>query len=188
MTVEDARARRAALAEAIREASRAGRLSGREELGAELAARGLPLPEGAGAAELDALLAGALAENGDLASVESASGESLYHAPPLLSRTYAAILARKGSPVLLVAGEVRTSSAEYPRPVPVELFEQPPFELSPEEIGEALKAMAASPDYSDITYTTTTGGSVWLFSTRHLERRYAAFLAQRAEEEALEGG
>jgi hypothetical protein len=104
------------LAEAIREASRAGNLVGRDELLADLTARGLLSDDEPGARDMEALLAETLAANEDLAVISSISGEILYHAPSLLSRTYAAILDRKTSPVLLIAEEVRKNSAEYPRP------------------------------------------------------------------------
>ena len=127
------------------------------------------------------VLAGILASQPGLASFPGLSGQTLYHAPDLLSHTYARILDRKGSPLALLAEEIRANSRDYPRPVPVELFEAPPFELTPEEIEHALRAMAADPAHQDITFTTTSTGAVYLFSTRHLERGYAAFLAQRAE-------
>ncbi|GEM_PF-812262 len=127
------------------------------------------------------VLAGILAAQPDLASFQSLSGQTVYHAPDLLSRTYARILDRKGSPLVLLAEEIRANSRDYPRPVPVELFEAPPFGLTPEEIGHVLQALAADPAHQDITFTTTPAGAVYLFSTRHLERGYAAFLAQRAE-------
>lgn len=168
-------------AEAIREASAAGRLASRAELQAVLLNRGMLDDEAKVALDLDALLAETLASRQDLAALISVSGELLYHAPDLLSRTYAAILDRRSSPVVLIAEEVRKSSAEYPRPVSLDLFEQTPFDLSPEQIQASLRTMAASPDYADITFTGTSTGAVYLFSTRHLERPYAAFLAERAE-------
>jgi hypothetical protein len=174
-----------ALAEAIREASRAGQLVGRDELKADLRARSLLGPNEADAPDMEALLAETLAVNEDLTALSSISGESLYHAPSLLSRTYAAILDRKTSPVLLIAEEVRRNSAAYPRPVPLELFEQSPFDLIPEQIEASLKTMATSPEYDDISFTTTSTGAVYLFSSRHLERPYAAFLAERADSELL---
>jgi hypothetical protein len=175
-----------ALAEAIREASRAGQLVGRDELLTDLRARSLLGPNEADAPDMEALLAETLDTYQELAALTSISGEILYHAPSLLSRTYAAILDRKTSPVILIAEEVRRNSAEYPRPVPLELFEQPPFDLIPEQIEASLKSMAASQEFQDISFTTTSSGAVYLFSTRYLERPYAAFLAERADIGLLE--
>jgi hypothetical protein len=170
-----------ALAEAIREASRAGQLVGREELLTELRARSLLGPNETDTPDMEALLAETLDSYQDLAALASISGEILYHAPFLLSRTYAAILDHKTSPVLLIAEEVRRNSAEYPRPMPLDLFEQSPFDLIPEQIEASLKTMAGSQEFQDISFTTTSTGAVYLFSTRYLERPYAAFLAERAD-------
>lgn len=169
------------IADAIRQASASGRLAGRAELRAALRSRGMPDDQAKGALDLDALLAVMLATHEDLAALPGISGETLYHSPPLLSRTYAAILDRKSSPLLLIAEEVRQSSAEYPRPVCLDLFEHTPFDLTPEQIQVSLQSMAASVEYADITFTTTSTGAVYLFSTRYLDRPYAAFLAERAE-------
>jgi hypothetical protein len=169
------------LAEAITEASRAGRLIGSEELLEELNNRGLLNSFDQQSPDMEALMAETLAAHRDLAALESISGRTLYHAPALLSVTYASILDRKNSPVLLIAEEIRRNSAEYPRPLPLEIFEESPFDLTPGQIEESLKAMAANPEFEDITFTTTSTGAVYLFSTRHLDRRYAAFLAERAD-------
>jgi len=170
-----------ALAEAVREASRAERLIGREELLAGLHARGLPGADELQDTDMEALMTETLAVHQDLATLESISGQTLYHVPALLSRTYACILDRKGSPVILIAEEIRRNSEEYPRPLPLEIFEGPPFDLTPEQIEESLKAMAASTEFQDITFTTTSTGAVYLFSSRYLERPFAAFLAERAD-------
>jgi hypothetical protein len=170
-----------ALAEAVREASRAGHLVGRDELLAYLSERSLLGPNEPDAPDMEALLTETLATHQELAALTSITGKTLYHAPSLLSRTYASILDRKTSPIVLMAEEVRMNSAEYPRPVPLDLFEQSPFDLTPEQIQAGLKTMAENPEFQDITYTTTSTGAVYLFSTRHLERPYAAFLAERAD-------
>lgn len=185
-----------AAAEVVFQASREGRLSTREEVLEALVAGGHfrqaegPDDTGDAAQELAvkeaaAALAGVLASHPGLASLESLSGQAAYHAPELLSRTFARILDRKGSPLLLMAEEIRANSRDYPRPVPLELFEAPPFDLTPEVIGHALRAMAANPEYQDITFTPTATGAVYLYSSLHLERGYAAFLAQRAESLAM---
>jgi hypothetical protein len=131
--------------------------------------------------DLDALLAETLAANDDLAVAAGEGGERFYHSPPLMSRTYAAILAGRSSPCRLMADEVRRNSAEYPRPVPLDLFEYPPFDLAPETIEACLKALADDPACADISFTTTSAGTVYLFSTRSMDRAYAAFLAERAD-------
>jgi hypothetical protein len=181
MTGQESQTLSQVLAMAIRDASMAGQLVGRDALLAELRGCSLLDPDEPGAPDMDALLAETLAANADLAALTSISGEILYHAPPLLSRTYAGILDSKSSPVRLIAEEVRKNSAEYPRPLPLELFEQSPFDLIPEQIEASLKTMAADPEFDDISFITTSTGAVYLFSSRHLERPYAVFLAERAD-------
>lgn len=178
-----------AAAEAVREESRQGRLAALEDVLAALEADGAFLaPVGLDAdgprpwaGDMTAALAAALAAAPGIASFKSISGQTAYHAPKLLSHSYARILDSKGSPLRLMAEEIRSNSRDYPRPVPVELFEAQPFGLTPEDIGQHLQAMAENPDYQDIAVATTATGAMFLFSTRHLERGYAEYLAQRAE-------
>ena len=94
------------------------------------------------------------------------------------------ILDRKASPLALLAEEVRSNSRDYPRPLPLELFESAPFGLSTQEIQETLRGLAASPDYQDISFAETACGSIFLFSSRYLTRQYALFLAEQAENQA----
>ena len=182
MTPKDAARLGEAAAEAVHAASGEQRLVDCAEVLEALAAEGHFAEGGTtGLEEARALLPGLLAAHPALAVLESRTGRTLYHAPELLSRTYAHILDRKGSPLLLMAEEIRANSRDYPRPVPAELFEGPPFDLTPEDLSHTLAAMAASPEYQDISSATTDTGAVYLFSTRHLERGYAVFLAQRTE-------
>lgn len=210
MTTRDAAELAQAAAEAVCEASREQRLVSRDDVLAVLLERGFrdclegpcadendggtepAAPNGAANERRptsdeasDARLAGILSAHPGIASFASLSGKTVYHAPELLSRNYARILDRKGSPVALLAEEIRANSRDYPRPVPLELFGAPPFDLPPEAIETVLQAMAASPEYQDITVTATSTGAVYLFSSLHLERGYAAFLAERAETLAM---
>jgi hypothetical protein len=210
MTARDAAELAQAAAEAVCEASREQRLLSRDDVLAVLLERGFrdclegpgadgndegtepPAPNGAADERRptseeapDARVAGILSDHPGIASFAGLSGKTVYHAPALLSRTYARILDRKGSPVALLAEEIRANSRDYPRPVPMDLFGAPPFNLPPEVIETALQAMAASPEHQDITVITTSTGAVYLFSSQHLEPGYAAFLAERAETLAM---
>jgi len=168
---------------AVRASSRAGRLIGLADVRAAVLALAAESPDGPpDQAELtDERLAGLLAAHPGVAAFASVSGEALYHAPDLLSRTYARILDRRGSPALLMAEEIRANSRDYPRPVPVELFEAEPFGLSRADIEAALKTLAADPECADISFVESSGGAAFLFSERFLPRGYAQFLAERAE-------
>ena len=127
------------------------------------------------------ILSQVLATHPEIETFAGVAGLPVLHMPALISRSYAGILDRKAAPLILMSEEIRRNSELYPRPVPLELFESPPFDLAPEQLERLLRTMAESPDYQDITFTTASTGAVYLFSTLHLERAHAAFLAERAE-------
>jgi hypothetical protein len=178
--------RRAVLV-AVRAASREGKLISLAEVRTAALALAAESPSAPGdgppdeAKLTDERLVALLEGHPGVAAFAGIGGETLYHAPDLMSRTYARILDRRGAPTLLMAEEIRANSRDYPRPVPVELFEEQPFGLSRADIETALAGMAASPDFADISFVETPGGAAFLFSQRFLPRPYAQFLAERAE-------
>ena len=96
-----------------------------------------------------------------------------------MTETYAMILLQKlGDPLRLIAETVRENSAVYPRPVPLDIFTQPPFDLTRQEVLNDLERMAAEDEYRDIVPTTTSASRVFLYSTLHLEPEYASMLAE----------
>lgn len=169
-----------AVLETIREASAGPRLIALEEILERLRERGLAQGlETAPQADARLKLAAIVADLPEIASLASRSGRTLYHDPALLSRAYAQLLDDKDVPEVLVAEAVRSNSREYPRPVPVEFFEKPPFDLAPQEIADILESLAAKPAFGDIETIQTSTGTAYLFSSRYLTRTYAAFLAEQ---------
>jgi len=169
-------------AQFIREACEQGRLLAKTELLGILRERpatpDAPVPS---PAKLEEEIAGALAEDPDLAVVHGPDGEEFYRCASLMSATYAEILAGKHAPCLLIAETVRKNSKEYPRPLALDIFEYPPFDLDPENIQACLQRMAADADFGDIRFVESSEGTVYLYSKRYLEHDYAAFLAQRLD-------
>ena len=166
--------------ETVREASAATRLIAADEILERLLARGFAKrlqtpPKDDPCLRVTEVLSGLPC----IASFESLSGCTVYHDLALLSRTYARILDHKDAAKLLLAEEIRSNSRDYPRPVPVELFEKTPFDLTPETIEAALKALSCGQEFRDITSLTTAAGAVYLFSTLYLKRGYAVFLAEQ---------
>lgn len=166
-----------AVARAVRDASRQGQPATRGMVVTALVEQGLIASDTEEAPQVEAILQA----HPGIASFVSLDGEPVYHDPAVLSGAYARILDRKALPMALMAEEIRINARDYRRPVPVELFESPPFDLTREAIRQALGAMAANADYGDITFTTTASGAVYLFSTLGLDRGYAEFLAEHAE-------
>jgi hypothetical protein len=92
---------------------------------------------------------------------------------------YANILIRKGGDSLVLMAEmIRENSKIYPRPIPLDVFTESPFGFAREEIFSQIRKMAEQEEYQDIRQTTTSIGTVFLFSTLYLEPDYATFLAE----------
>lgn len=127
------------------------------------------------------LLAETLAENDDLALLKGLDGGEYYHSPSLLSVTYAEIITGKEVPLAMIVETVRKNSREYPRPIALEIFEYPPFDLTPEELEGCLHKIAADPESADIKYVESCVGTVYLYSERYLDEDYASFLADKED-------
>ena len=121
----------------------------------------------------------AVQENADLREISARNGISYYYSTLNLSETYAGILVSKEEgPLSVIAQVVRENSKIYPRPVPLDIFSGPPFDLTEEEILDYLKRMGEQSEYQDIARTTTSVGTVFLYSSRYLEPDYAFTLAE----------
>ena len=163
------------LAELIRRHSSEGKLISGEQLQSEI--DGMEVREDEGPSLHDDLNQ-AIRKNQDLRILYDANRQAFYHSVDFLSRTYDRILAFKGTPVLMMADTIRDNSARYPRPVPLDLFEQAPFDLAPETIQNSLREMANTSQYRDIAATTSSEGRVFLYSSDFLSHDYASQLAE----------
>lgn len=114
-------------------------------------------------------------------SLESWDKVTYYHYRPLLSCSYARILSAENNPVEQVVDMIRESSRVYPRPVAIGVFEEPPFGIEAEELQEMLKMIAQGPEKQDIRFTTSSIGTVFLYSNKYLEDGYAEFLAEEQD-------
>lgn len=163
----------------VERSSAAGRLVTAEDIRSGLAGTGTsaewdPDPEAFGQS-----LKETVARNEELKEIADGKALSHYYSSRTMTETYAGLLVRKGQdPMLLVTDIVRENSRRYPRPVPLGMFGDAPFGLTPEEISSCLRRIADQEEYRDIRQTTTSIGTVFLFSTLHLEPDYASFLAE----------
>ena len=125
------------------------------------------------------LLEKTLKEHGDLEEAPGKDGVPRYYSSVRMSESYVLILLRKErDPLSMIAETVRENSLVYPRPLPLTAFRNSPFDLTQEEILICLKQMAEREEYRDIQQTTTSIGTVHLYSTLHLDRDYASMLAE----------
>ena len=130
-------------------------------------------------AEASSILEETLNRNEDLQERKGKDGLSRYYSSLAMSEAYATLLTRKEEDLLLMMAEIiRENSAIYPRPVPVDIFIESPFDLAQEEIYECLKKMGQQAEYQDIAQTTTSIGTVFLYSSQHLDPDHASMLAE----------
>ena len=165
----------------IRERSKEGRFVMTEEVLSELLKRGLleSVKEEDRFAETSSILEETLHGNEDLRERKGRGGLSRYYSSLAMSEAYATLLIRKEEDLVLMMAEViRENSAIYPRPIPLDIFMGLPFDLTQEEIFECLKKMGQQAEYQDIAQTTTSIGTIFLYSNRHLDPDHASMLAE----------
>ena len=166
-------------AELIRKASEAGQLVTAEDICNEFLRMGILTEKENQLAELEALLKETVKQNEEMKEILDGKGIAHYYSIRSMAETYARILIqREGDPLLLMAEVIRENSRRYPRPVPLTIFEDSLFELTPEQILVCLKKMADEEEYQDIEQTTTSIGTVFLYSRQHLDPDHAAMLAE----------
>ena len=167
-------------ANTIRKKSEAGQLVSQDEIFQELIEQKIPesdpheLPS-----SFEAILKRTVEENDDIKELHDKEGAPRYYSSQCMSEAYAKILLRKGgNPLPLIAEIVRESAALYPRPIPLDILKNSPFELTQEEILSCLQKMPGQEEYQDIAQTTTSIGTIFLYSTRHLDPGHASMLAE----------
>jgi len=168
------------IAEIIRRRSETGQLVQFEEILTELTGQSLLKSEVADQrSHFEVILRQTVEKNEDLNEISGGDGSLYYYSAQSLSEAYARILIQKGeNPLLLMAQIIRDNSAIYPRPVPLEIFMGSPFDLTQEEIFECLKKMGQQTEYQDIAQTTTSVGTIFLYSNQHLDPGHASMLAE----------
>ena len=168
------------MAEIIRRKSELGKLVSLDEIFRELLDRNLLKGDDDQAQNRFGVMIGrALEENKDLVKLHPEGEKPLFFSSQFISESYAKMLIQKRlNPLLLIAEIVRENSLTYPRPVPVDIFRESPFNLTQEEILECLRQMGNQKEYQDIVQTTTSIGTIFLYSNLHLDPGYASMLAE----------
>jgi hypothetical protein len=164
----------------IRQSSEAGQLISESEILRRVADQQFSnSPAANGPEEARKILKKVIEESEDLNELTAQDGSPRYYSSRCMTEAYAMILLRKqGDSLRLIAEIVRQNSEVYPRPVPLDLFTQPPFDLTRQEVLNHLERMAAEEEYRDIVPTTTSASRMFLYSTRYLESEHASMLAE----------
>ncbi len=178
--VKEGEATPQAIAAMIRQSSEAGQLISESEILRRVADQHLFTSQAPDPAEeVRNTLNKLVDESEDLHELAAQDGSRRYYSSQFMTQAYARILLQKhGDHLRLIAEIVRQNSEVYPRPVPLEIFTQAPFDLTRQEVLNYLERMAAEEEYRDIVPTTTSASRVFLYSTLHLEPEYASMLAE----------
>jgi len=164
----------------VRTKSQAGQLVSLKDIVQVLSEYSVSLPdqeEGLKEA-LKTIIREALQENQDLAEAQGPEGPRYYSRLTLIDAYAKLLIGKEGDPLLLIAETVRENSKIYPRPLAKNAFNHSPFDLADEEISTCLKKMSQEEQFRDIVETKTSLGTVFLYSTWHLEADHASMLAE----------
>jgi hypothetical protein len=164
----------------IRQASEAGQLIAESEILRRVAEQHLlTSPTANPAEEVGNILKKIVDGSEHVHELVAQDGSRQYYSSQFITQAYALMLLQKqGDPLRLIAEIVRQNSQVYPRPVPLDFFTQPPFDLTHQEVLNDLERMAAEEEYRDIVPTTTSASRVFLYSTLHLEPGHSSMLAE----------
>ena len=101
--------------------------------------------------------------------------DTYYYSTANMSDNYAMIaqLIEDKDLCVMFAEMVRFNARIYPSATPLKYFQRSPYGLAPEVIEQTWESMQGKPEYSDIEELTNNENERFLFSTKHLTRRYA---------------
>ena len=159
----------------VRRNSEAGRLTSESEIHNLLRANHSGHPQ---EKEFEGALERAQGENEDLTALRAEDGSRYFYSLLFMTGAYATLLLNRRDPMRLIADIVRQNSADYPRPVPLDFFLQPPFDYKIEDFLSYLEQLGTEEEFNDIARTTTSTSRVFLYSTLYLEPEHAFLLAQ----------
>ena len=101
--------------------------------------------------------------------------DTYYYSNANMSDNYAMIaqLIEDKDLCVMFAEMVRFNARIYPSATPLRYFQRSPYSLTPEQIEQTWQTMQGNPAFSDIEELTNNQNERFLFSTKHLTRRYA---------------
>lgn len=101
--------------------------------------------------------------------------DTYYYSSANMSDNYAMIaqLIEDRDLCVMVAEMVRFNARVYPSATPLRYFRRSPYDLTQEAIEQTWQVMQGRPEYADIEELTNNQNERFLFSTKHLTRRYA---------------
>ena len=100
--------------------------------------------------------------------------DTYYYSTANMSDNYAMIAQLiEDKDLCVMFAEMRFNARIYPSATPLKYFQRSPYGLAPEVIEQTWESMQGKPEYADIEELTNNQNERFLFSTKHLTRRYA---------------
>ena len=108
------------------------------------------------------------------------SGDTYLYSERHMTHSYAETAARARCEDIqhVIAETVRHDSLTYPRPTPAAVFTESPFLLSRQALTTAIETISRDAKYADIRLLRASDGSLFLFSSAHLDPAHAESLAE----------
>ncbi|MFC2016156.1 hypothetical protein ACFLUF_00390 [Chloroflexota bacterium] len=124
----------------------------------------------------------------DIKSVVASTGAVYLYSETYITKNYADILARAeaNDPCATITGTVRDESKIYPRPTNIEYFNNPIFNINPEEFEEHLASTLERQEFKDIKLINASTGARYLYSNLYMDDDYARSLVEWKEVEEEE--
>lgn len=110
-----------------------------------------------------------------------------YYIYPELAHNYVrgVAMAQENDLPRIIAEVVRYESKTYPRATDITTFTRFPYHYTVIQVQRMLERMARQSEYADLERYTSGQKNEYIFSTRHLSRRYATFLVEQSEDKRL---
>ena len=125
----------------------------------------------------------AVEEYKDITLVYDAEGALYLYSQDHMTARYARILLQveTNDASTLIAETVREESKIYPRPTPVELLTESPYNIDAAEIEALVDRTTESEEFKDIKRIAASTGAVYLYSDLHMSEAWARSLIESAE-------
>ncbi len=119
----------------------------------------------------------------DIKSVVSSTGALYLYSETYITRNYADILVRAeaNDPCATIAATVRDEARIYPRPTDIEFFNNPIFNINPEELEGHLASTLERQEFKDIKLINASTGARYLYSELYMDEDYARSLVEWEE-------
>ncbi|MFC2072557.1 hypothetical protein ACFLUU_07670 [Chloroflexota bacterium] len=124
----------------------------------------------------------------DIKSVVASTGALYLFSETYITKNYADILVRAeaNDPCATIAATVRDGARVYPRPTNIEYFNNPIFNINPDELEGHITGTLERQEFKDIKLINASTGAPYLYSDLYMNEDYARSLIEWEEVDQFE--